>query len=78
MCVCPSPLFSAKKIVRGAILGSMVRYGPQMSTTDFDVNWYIFKVTWCKEGQEIDLIIVAPMNRATISFCFKNICGVFN
>ena len=60
VCVCVSvclPHFSAKEIGRGAILGSLVGYGPQISTIDFGVNRCIFKVAGCKEGQESDLSI---------------------
>ena len=64
LCVCVSvsvsvrqPPFSAGKIGRGAIIGSMVGYGPQISTIEFGVNQCIFEVAGCKEGQESDLSI---------------------
>ena len=95
VCVCVSvclsvrqPHFSAGKTGRGAILSSMVGYGQKMITIDFGVNWCIFKVAGCKEGQESDLSIwLMQKSKILMVFidscdtfirCFKNIYDVFN
>ena len=55
-----------------------------MSTIDLGVNWCIFKVAGCKEGQESDLsiwlmqkskILMVPLESYD---SLKNICGFFN
>ena len=68
LCVCLSvrlTRFSAALAVRGAILGSMVGYGPQTNTIDFGVNQCIFKVTGCKDRQGSDCSILLKSVRLT-------------